>query len=193
MKRTLATAPTDQPLTKGDLRQHARVDSREFDAELVDLLGEAIDAAEAFTWRRLCTQTWDYYLDTIPAVIRLPYPPASSITHVKYYDSGGTLQTVADTVYELGDDHGVGLVRLKHNQSWPSDFRGHADDLVVRFVCGYGGPSSVPGPIKRALRLYVATMFRDREAARVPDGFYRLLSPYESPDKLRKVYHGTDE
>lgn len=165
-KTVLATGPTVEPVTIGDLRRHLRVapDFREDDSYIFDLLEQAIEEVESRTWRKLCSQTWDQYFDFFASPMRLPFPPLSSITSVKYTDLNEAEQTVATSVYETGDDIGRGLVRLKYNQLWPSDVLGHPDSIIVRFVCGYGDADDVPARFKHAIRLLVGDAYEHRES-----------------------------
>ncbi|HUT92650.1 MAG TPA: hypothetical protein VMY37_24370 [Thermoguttaceae bacterium] len=189
MKTVLATAPTFKPVSVLELTEHCRLGdcARDYDY-LRRLRDEAVEEAESFTWRRLCAQTWDHYVDRFSDPIVLPYPPASSVTSVKYYDNSDVQQTLSTSVYELGDRYGVGTVRLQHDQTWPSGFRGHIDDIVIRFVCGWATAATVPGPIRRAIEVYVGHCYRNREGGQVPPVFYDLLSPYLSPEKLATIY-----
>jgi uncharacterized phiE125 gp8 family phage protein len=113
----------------------------------------------------------------------LPYPPVQSITSVKYYDSAGAQQTIAATVYELGDDNGVGIVRLKYDQQWPSG-RGHYDDIVIRAVVGYGAEAAIPPALKLAVCEVAANAYEFRETildgqtVEIPQGTDFLLSNY---------------
>ncbi len=165
-KTVLVTRPTVEPVAIGDLRRHLRVapDFREDDTYIADLLSQAIGEVESRTWRKLCSQTWDQYFDSFSSPMRLPYPPLSSITSIKYTDLDEAEQTVAATVYETGEDIGRGIVRLKYNQLWPSDVLGHPDSIIVRFVCGYGTADDVPARFKHAIRLLVGDAYEHRES-----------------------------
>lgn len=178
-KSLLITAPTStSPVTVEDLLAHSRIDSDEENTELVSLLAAATDEAESYTWRRFLTQTWERYYDSFDDPLYLPFPPVSSITHVKYYDAAGTLTTVAATVYELGEVNGEAVCRLKYGQVWPTA-RDHPDSVVVRYICGYGDTEDVPQQILHAIRIHAAHYFEHREGeVPLPDTFSRLLSPY---------------
>jgi uncharacterized phiE125 gp8 family phage protein len=162
-----------------DLKLHARIAETVEDALLADLLDVAEDAAEQFTWRKFLTQTWDQYFDGFDDPLRLKYGDASSITSISYTDEDGDSQTLAATVYELGEEDGGPVVRRKYNQEWATT-RAHEDVVVVRFVCGYGAATAVPQRVHQAIRVHAAWDYRNREgqAMPLPNTFYQLLRPF---------------
>lgn len=163
-KETLITAADDEPVSLELLKAHLRVDSEDEDALLTEYLRAAREMVETITWRVLISQTWDVYFDVFASRLYLPKPPLSSVTSVKYVDSAGTTQTVSSSVWEAGEEDGIGLVRPAYDQTWPSDARGHRDDVVVRIVAGYGtGPSSVPRPLRQAILLLAGDFYEHRE------------------------------
>ncbi len=190
MKQTLAAAPLFEPVLLAELLRHVRVagDSGDRDTELQAYQKVARVAVEDRTWRALINQTWDFYYDSFTSPIYLPRPPVSSITYFKYYDTSDTLQTLSTDVYELGEVWGVGTARLKHDQTWPADFRGHTDDIVIRCVCGYGAAgASVPEGLRHAIKMMVADMWEFPEtvvngsATKLPtdNATMALLAPYK--------------
>ncbi len=185
-KITLVTAPADRLITAADLRTHSRIDDTGEDAYLEQLIDSAVSVAEACTWRRFITQTWDQSFDGFCDPLVLRYPPLVSITSVTYIDIAGDSQTLATSVYETGQTDGIDEVRLQDDQSWPNT-QAHADVVTVRMVVGYGDPSDVPQDIKHAVRLHAASFYENREGAilfgsalsAIPESFYSLLFPYQ--------------
>lgn len=182
-KATLVTGPTIEPVSVDDARLQCRLgDNHEEDEYLAALITAARVHVENITWRALISQTWDFSYDTFD-VLKIPKPPLSSVTSVKYYDGNSTEQTLASTVYETGEINGIGVVRLKYNQTWPPT-QGHDDDITVRAVCGYGTTAaSVPANYRHAIKLLVAHWFVHREevvtgmnAATLPSAVDALLS-----------------
>ncbi len=162
-KTVLITAPATEPITPDELKTHLRIDDPIEDAYLSGLITVARKHLEEIHWTQFVTATWDEYFDRFSSPLRLTRPPLISISTVKYTDTGGTLQTLADTVYEADDIDGVGGVRLKYQQTWPVGVRGHADVVVVQFTAGYGAASAVPEPIKQAIKLYASFLYWNRE------------------------------
>lgn len=179
MKLELDTAATVEPITPDDVKARSRITTSSEDALLAELIIEARQAAENVAWSRFITQTWDAYYDNFAQLSRrLPYPPLSSVSSVKYTDTDGVLQTVSTDIWEVGDELGVGIVRLKVDQQWPVDVRSHPDSVVVQFVCGYGDPSDVPLSIKAAIVLHVLAAYYHRDEMEIPKAFRQFLAPY---------------
>ena len=159
-KLTLQTAATEQPDRTEDVAEWLReTDATRFGI-IGELIGSAIATLQAEHWTQFCTATYDQYFDAWPAVhFLLRRNPAGTVASVKYTDRDGDEQTVSTDVWEQADEDGRGIVRLKYGQSWPSDWRGHPDDIVIRYTCGYGTRVVVPAPIKHAIRLWVADSY----------------------------------
>ena len=115
--------------------------------------------------RRLINQTWTQFFDRFTDPLELRWPPLNSITSVKYTDTDGDQQTVSTDVYEAGENFGVGIVRRKFEQEWPTDVRLHPDSIEVAFVAGYGtAGSDVPSGIRHAIKIMVADMWQHPES-----------------------------
>ena len=186
-KLVLNTGPLATPILLADVKTHLRwddaagSDSFDSDAYLTQLISDAVDIAEAETWSRFIDQTWELYHDRFESPIVLPYPPVDSITEITYTGTAGDTQTLANTVYELGHQHGIGTVRLKYGQTWPAT-RDHEDVVKVTYKCGYGAAGSdVPDAINHALKLIVAHLATNRgdtNAGSMPTAARSLLSQY---------------
>lgn len=192
-KMTIQTAATVEPVSGEELKSHCRITEADADTtrDLAALGMAARQRVETITRRALCLQTWDQYFDCFadPLVLRLP--PTSSVTSVTYLDPDGDTQTCAATVYELGEDNGVGIVRRKYNQNWPTDVRLHPDAVIVRLVAGYATAAAVPYQLKHAIKLLVGSWNENREhilsgtiVTTIPDTVNALLTPY----KVRTFY-----
>ena len=180
-KTVLKTAATSEPVTLADVRLHLRIADadHEEDAWLAQRIVAGRAAVEDYCGIKLVTQTWTEYFDRVDYPLRLKHSPAISIASVTYIDSDGTTQTLAATVYELGVEDGRGIVRLKYDQSWPTDVRTHPDSVIVEYSCGYGAASAVPQRIKQAISLYCSHFYEFREGEHpLPNAFYDLLGPY---------------
>lgn len=179
MKLTVTTAAAEEPVTVAEMKSRSRITTSSEDPLIAEMLVDARQAAENATWSRFVSETLDAYYDTFAQLRNcLPFPPYSSVTSVKYVDTDGDTQTVAETVWEAGEELGVGVVRLKYEQQWPTDVRSHPDSVIVRCVCGYGDAADVPQSIRSAIILHAANAYECRENAEVPAAFRRLLGPY---------------
>lgn len=105
----------------------------------------------------------------------LRWSPVQSITSITYVDSTSTTQTLSTSVYELGHIDGIGVVREKYDQDFPT-VRGQEDDVTVTYVAGYGtSASSVPMRIRHAVSLKVRQLFRPGEDSKYEELAIRRL------------------
>lgn len=164
MKLVLATAATDRPVTTDKAADWLEETDPARFAKISALVDSAVAQLEREHWTQFCTATWEQHFDRWPSsAFLLRKNPVGAVASVKYYDADGTLQTLASTVWEQADWHGRGIVRLAYDQQWPSDLRGHADDIVISYTAGYGDPADVPEPIKHAIRVWIASAYAVRE------------------------------
>lgn len=108
--------------------------------------------------------------------LELPYPPASAVSSIVYRDAAGDEQTLDAENYLLVGN----TVWLASGASWPAPGE-WADAVKVTYTAGY---ASAPEPVKVAVLMHVAQLYRQREAvsaesvAVVPMGYEAMLSPY---------------
>jgi uncharacterized phiE125 gp8 family phage protein len=179
MKSVIVTPPTVEPVILDEIREHSRIDIHEEDSYFETRITGAREAAEGYTQSRYITQTWDDSFDSFWWDMVLAQQPVQSITSVTYTDTDGDTQTLANTVYELGTLHGLGILRLKFNQTWPTDVQRHPDAVTVRYVAGYGLAVDVPQRIKQAIELYVSHFNEAREGEDpLSRSFQNMLGPY---------------
>jgi uncharacterized phiE125 gp8 family phage protein len=179
-------------LAAGDL-SNSDIESAEAaqDTYLNTLITAARQYVDEYLWRALINQTWELRLATWSNPIKIPRPRLQSITsgYPKYYDTASVQQTLSSDVYELDTASEPGFLRLKYGQSFPT-CRGHADDILIRYVAGYGAAGSdVPQAIRHAIKLWAAQLFEHREpvvvgtiTAKVPMCVESLLAPYRCND-----------
>jgi len=183
-KLVLQTAATDRPVST----EMAAEWLRETDSDRYGVISELVDAAiatlEREHWTQFCTATYDQYFDSWPVRFMLRKHPVVTVSSVKYTNQAGVETTLATSVWEQADESGRGIVRLKHNQSWPSDCRGHEDDIVIRYSAGYGASVAVPAPVKLALRIWIADSYAFPESvsplklSTAPRTVDRLMAQY---------------
>lgn len=140
---------------------------------------------ENFLNRALITQTWDMYLEGFPGngEILVPRPPLQSVTHVKYKDTAGVLQTwgTANYIVDTMSDDQQGRIALAYGISWPSTYA-EIQAVQIRFVAGYGVAANVPDKFKDAILLKVADLYQnrgDRETSRRIDEAVEALLWYD--------------
>lgn len=186
MSLKLITAPTAEPVTLQEAKDHLRVDSTDDDALISAIITAArqhLDGRDGILSRALMPQTWDYSIDRFPDgdTITLPLAPVQSVTSVKYVDPDGAQQTFSSDNYALGADLDWSpRVILGWGKRWPS-VRAVPEAVTVRVVAGY---ASVPRPICQALLLLIGHWHEHREAVmegtfrEVPTTVSALLTPY---------------
>lgn len=185
MPATLIGGPALEPVSLEEVKAHLRVDHDEED----DLLAAAIVAArshvESATRRVLVAQTWRVHLDRWPRqrLIRLPVAPLISVDEMRVRTGDGP--TVVDD-----EDYAVDTAsvpgRLFLSGDVPSPTTRGPGAIEIDLTAGYGAlASSVPSPLRHAIRMLVAHWYEQRGAvadghvgATVPLGFAALIAPY---------------
>lgn len=177
--------PTAEPVSVADAKLHLRVDHNTEDAKIGRDVRAARLQVEDYLGRGLVTQTWTYAQDMFTTTIPLPMAgPLASVTSVKYYDTAGTLQTLATTVYEVDTLSEPGCVRLKPDQVWPQLQAGKALAVEIVYVVGQAY-TAVREDIVSALLLLAADRYEYREntivgtiVAQIPTAVHALLAPH---------------
>ena len=156
--------PVLEPVTVAELQAHARIDDPENQSNLESLITAARQAIEeGHLWRVTVNQTCIDKFDCFADQMEVRWSPVQSITSVEYVDTDGDTQTLSTDVYELGNVGGIGVVRLKDDQSWPS-IQDHEDTVTITYVAGYGSsPDDVPVPIRQAILIYANWLYAARE------------------------------
>lgn len=166
---TSITAKTDWPLSVAEVKKQLEIYDGDtaHDEYLQNMIYAVTQHYEHDTQMKLTSETWKMTLDRLKGdYIELAHRPVNSISYIKYYDSGNTLQTLATSVYALdgatGDvAPGNSRVLLKYNQDWP-DLADRWDAVEIRYVTGYGAASAVPQIHKQALLLLATFYFEHR-------------------------------
>jgi len=166
----LKTAPTLEPVTLTELKNHCRIvdveSPGEQDSELTLLLQAAREQYEAMTGRKLLKQTWQWYLDDFPAwdYIELPHAPLISVGSLKYTDSAGVVHTLSSSEYIVDAVSPVGRIVLKEGGVWPTVNLLEANAIEITFDVGFGtAASAVPAMDKIGVRWLAAHFYENRE------------------------------
>jgi uncharacterized phiE125 gp8 family phage protein len=187
LKTNLVTDSTVEPVSVSEVKNHLRVTDNSEDALLAGLITSARKIVEQFTRRTLVNQTWRLYLDQFPyrSTIELPFPPLASVTHIKYYDQDGALQTLPASEYQTDNRSTPGLIVLTENGAWPLTEGDKVNAVEIEFIAGYGATAAaVPSPIRLAITHLVSHWFENREPFssgqmyQVPSTFEMILMPY---------------
>lgn len=180
--RATRTEPSEEPVSIPELRDAVRITAKTHDAQLGAFLVTARKVIEeSYLWRCLINQTCVDRFDTFGGEMELRWSPVQSITTVAYLDADQDSQTLAATYYELGQENGLGIVRPKYGQTWPTVLA-HPDSVTITSVCGYGDDAEdVPQPIRQAILLHALWQHTQREGMEYPEeALCSLLGPYIS-------------
>jgi len=173
MIKKLITAPTIQPVSLADTKDHLRISSSNNTQDLYieSLITSAIDQAEGMTGRALMTQTWAVIFDSWSEMTAriLPLGQIQSVSSVKYNDEDGAEQTVSTDDYlvgGIGTDEGRIIIYSDSDFVFPDLYE--KDPITATFVCGYTA-STVPETVKTAVNLLVESVFHDVDVDRAVD------------------------
>ena len=166
---TVVTAPTVEPISLAEAKQHLRFEATVEDALISALIVAARKHCETATRRAFVTQTLRLTRDTFPTwkecyQFRLPQPPLQSVTNIQYIDSDGDTQTVSASDYVVDATSLPGRIGLADGAEWPTDVIEQIGAVKVNYVAGYGLAASVPETIKQAMLLLIGHWFVNREA-----------------------------
>jgi uncharacterized phiE125 gp8 family phage protein len=186
-----STGPGAEPVTLAEAKAQVHIATSAHDTLLTGLIVAARAHCEELTGRQFITATWDWYFNRFPGVrdFAVPWPPLQSVTYIKYIDTGGTLQTLATSVYELDIYSRPGRIALKYGQSWPS-IRSDINAVQVRFVAGYGAAGSdVEARLQLLIKRLIAHLFEfpgvvdsTGKVTDTPAGFEQMLAPFTLPE-----------
>ena len=164
MGLTVVTAAEKAAVTREAMRTHLRVTATDEDS-LIDTLAAAATArVELITNRQLITATLKLTLDAFPDRIVLPRAPLQSITHVKYYDTDGDLQTWSSSEYAVDTTTEPGRLGPAYGYDWPTH-RTMMAAIEIQYDAGYGDdPGDVPEGLQIAIKMLAAHWYENREA-----------------------------
>lgn len=184
---SIVQAPATEPVTLGEAKTHLRVETGDDDAYISSLVSAARMHVESLTQRALITQTLKLTLDHFTGwrgVIYFPRSPIQSVSAVTYTDTVGNSQTLSPTIYRVDTASIVPRIMPAFGQVWPVVLP-QLNSVEITFIAGYGDASTVPEPIKQAIKLIIGTLYEHRETVvvgdrceKLPDAAEYLLGPY---------------
>jgi uncharacterized phiE125 gp8 family phage protein len=185
---TVIAPPAELPLNGTEIKAHLRISDNGSEDALIDaLIAAAVTHVERSTGRALVTRTLRYQAAGFPICrgeLAVPMPPLVAVESVKYYDAGGTLQTLDSDDYYVDDTTTPG--RVVPVTTWPST-QCRPAAVQVTYTAGFGAKADVPADLIAALKLIVGHLFENREATSaadlkvVPMAVESLLLEYARP------------
>jgi uncharacterized phiE125 gp8 family phage protein len=167
------TAPTVEPITVDEAKNHLRIDSdiTQDDALLAMLIGAARLYGETLTGRSWITQQWRLRLDGFGCfgagggmnVIELERGLVESIDSIHYLDTAGTTQAVDLTTVAKDLDSLPARISPVFGQVWPVPLP-QIGAVWIDYTAGYGAAGvNVPAGIRQWMLVRVATLYEHRE------------------------------
>jgi uncharacterized phiE125 gp8 family phage protein len=172
------SAPAAEPVDLDLLKTHMRHNLGTVEDTLLTHYATAVRTLfETYTNRRLITQTLKMTIPCWKSKIDFPVWPVQSITHVKYYNTDGTLTLFEDYDTSLGTQPSC-----IYPQSYPSLSEHDHPPIEITFVCGYGASyTAVPSDIVQALLLHTTSFYENRAHVAgqsfndLPQGFQSIV------------------
>lgn len=161
------TTTAVNPVTAAEVRAQAGVPTQDDDSLIETYIAAATERAEAICGRALVTATYKLYLDKFPCEIRLPKPPATSVTSIQYIDTGGNTQTLNTSLYTTDLKSEPARIVPAWGQVWPPT-RCQPNAVTVTYVAGYSDAASVPAMIRLGIMQIAAHFYEHPEA--IADG-----------------------
>jgi uncharacterized phiE125 gp8 family phage protein len=155
--------PAIEPLTIAEAKAQARITIPAEDSLFDGWIRAARHEAEKYLSRGLLTQTWKLVLDQFADVMSLPMAAPLQSATIAYYDTDGTLQTLATSYYAVNTTSRPGRIERKPQQSWPSIQGDKLGAIEITYVVGWTTAALVPDDIKQGMRMYIAYLECDRE------------------------------
>jgi len=160
------TAPTSEPITLDEAKEHMRVDFSDDDTYIGNLITAMRQLFQKdIAWRTLVTTTWRQRFETFPlsgTAIILPLPPLATVVHLKYYNTSGTQTTIDSDDYNTDTDSEPGRVLPDYAEVWPTTRAEPGGAVEVQFTAGTA-LASVTEKDKMAIKCMVAELYVRRE------------------------------
>lgn len=167
MQLTRIIAPDELPVGLGDVRAQCRVDHDDEDALIAHMLDTAIERFDGYRGilgRCLINQTWRMDFSRLPHTINLPFPDVSSITGEFTDSEAGSVE------FERLDCGVETSIRISNGIGRPG---------AITFTAGFGAAHNVPAPLKSAILMLAAHLYRSRDGgSTLPPEVDQMISPY---------------
>lgn len=162
MNPVLVTPPASEPIDLATAKSHLEVVGTSKNADITSLITVARRNIERYLKRAMITQTWKVYYDCFNEEMILPFPPVQTLTHVKYYNTSGTLTTLASSNYFFDQFSEPARVIRGYDVTWPDLQEKKPNAVEIQFVCGYGDASDIPEDIIHAMKLLIEDYYDNR-------------------------------
>jgi uncharacterized phiE125 gp8 family phage protein len=186
-KTQLVTAPTEDPITVAEAKDHLNIRGNSRDTYINGLISAVTKAVETYLHRALITQSWKVFYDRFHDHMKIPFGSLQTVTGITYYDLNGNAQTFSNSLYWVVKETDPACIIRKYEVTFPETQYGRPNAVEIAFTCGYGSASAVPEPIKHAMKLMLTNYFEHRgdivsgpgiAAMKIPGHITDLIHPY---------------
>lgn len=162
------TKPEVEPIPLAEAKINLRVDHNDEDGEIGRMITAAREELEKVQGRAYITRTLAGTLDAFPSshsgLILLPFPPASEIVSITYWDPEINLVTMDPSDYEFDQFSAPARLRPSTGNSWPATL-GRFAAVEIHWKAGFGDdPTDVPPEIRQAIKLLLTDFYENRES-----------------------------
>jgi uncharacterized phiE125 gp8 family phage protein len=183
----VTTAATSTAVTLTEVKSHLKITASSEDTYLTNLISVATEMVQNYTGQILIDSTIDLYIPYFLNRIDINRTPVTRITHVKYYDSSNSQQTVNSSNYidtisksdSLDQSPISAFILPAKNFTYPDTYP-RMDAVEIRFEAGYENNDSVPMAIKQAMFLIIGQLYLNRTdmVYKMPVLSEYLLNPF---------------
>jgi len=180
------TAATTPIFTTAEAKDFLKVDTTADDTIIDNLVAAATESCQIYTNQYFINTIVTQYSDNWKEFYSLYKSPVSSITHIKYYDTNDSLQTLASSNYILDDTYEPARIGIAVDGELPN-VADRINAVQVKYTVGYGTASTdVPEGIRTAIILTVGNWYENRQsvitgrtATELPLSSQYLLNQYK--------------
>ena len=180
------TAAASPVYTTAQMKTFLKVDVSDDDTLIDNLIEAATESCQIYTNQYFINTVVTQYSDNWKEFYSLYKSPVVSITHVKYYDSDDTQQTLASSNYVLDNISKPARIGVSVTGDLPN-LSTRINAVEVKYTVGYGTASTdVPEGIRAAIGLTCANWYENRQsvitgrtATELPLSSQYLLNQYK--------------
>ena len=180
------TAATTPVFTTDQAKEFLKVDVSTDDTLIDNLVSAATESCQIYTNQYFINTIVTQYSDNWNGFYTLYKSPVASITHVKYYDSNDSQQTLLSSNYILDNSSEPARIGIAVDGSLPS-LSSRINAVEVKYTVGHGTASTdVPEGIRTAIILTVGNWYENRQtvitgrtATELPLSSQYLLDQYK--------------
>ena len=158
------TAAVNPVFTTAEAKAVLKVDVSDDDTLIDNLISAATESCQIYTNQYFIDTVVTQYSDNWNEFYTLYKSPVVSITHVKYYDSDDSQQTLSSSNYILDGTSKPARIGIAVDGSLPN-LSDRINAVEVKYTVGYGTASTdVPEGIRTAIILTVGNWYENRQS-----------------------------